>query len=339
MIQPASIDDVFSAFRQLKALIVGDVMLDAYIWGKVERISPEAPVPVVNARKREVRLGGAANVALNVQALGATPILCAVVGQDTYGNQFCDLLARQQIAADRIVRSPSRMTTVKERILAGSQQMLRVDSEDDSLLNDTDSSAFMQQVEKALPQADVVVFQDYDKGVLSQARIQRIVALARQHNIPTAVDPKRRNFLFYKDTTLFKPNLKELREGLKAQTLQLTQATGDSYRPEAIAEAAGYLQTHLQIASVLITLSEHGVYIRADEDHLLPAHVRQIADVSGAGDTVISIASLCLALGLPARRLAHLANLGGGIVCEYAGVVPIDPLRLIQEAKKTMDHH
>ena len=331
---PSDIDDIFQAFQQLKVLIVGDVMLDAYIWGKVERISPEAPVPVVNARKREVRLGGAANVALNTQALGATPLLCAVVGDDAYGSQFCDLLAQQHISTDGIVASNTRVTTVKERILAGSQQMLRVDSEDDSLLTEAESTRLMQRIEQMLPQADVIVFQDYDKGVLNEDRIQQVVALAQKHRIPTAADPKKRNFLAYRQITLFKPNLKELKEGLKMQTLALTQPVSNGYSREAIAEAAGYLKTHLQIASVLITLSELGVYIHADEEHLVPAHIRQIADVSGAGDTVISIASLCLALKLPPRQLAQLANLGGGIVCEYAGVVPIDRLRLIEEAKK-----
>lgn len=332
------IDDIFQAFQQLKVLIVGDVMLDAYIWGKVERISPEAPVPVVNARKREVRLGGAANVALNIQALGATPLLCAVVGEDAYGKQFCDLLTQQQISTDSIVMSPGRATTVKERILAGSQHMLRVDSEDDSLLDETESIHLMQCIEKTLPQADVIIFQDYDKGVLDEERIRKIILLARKYNIPTAVDPKKRNFLSYKNTTLFKPNLKELREGLKIQTLQLTQTTGSDFAQAAIIEAAGYLKKYLQVSSVLVTLSEHGVYISAEEDHFLPAHIRQIADVSGAGDTVISIASLCLALKLPPHRLAQLANLGGGIVCEYAGVVPINRLRLVQEAKKTVDY-
>lgn len=332
------IDDIFQAFQQLKVLIIGDVMLDAYIWGKVERISPEAPVPVVNARKREVRLGGAANVALNIQALGATPLLCAVIGKDTYGEQFCELLTQQQISTDSIVASSSRVTTVKERILAGSQQMLRVDSEDDSLLSEEENVHLMQCIEKVLPQTDVIIFQDYDKGMLNEERIQKIVSLAQKHNIPTAVDPKKRNFLSYKNTTLFKPNLKELKEGLKTQTLKLTQTTGNGYDQEAIAEAADYLKKQLQISSVLITLSEHGVYINAEDDYFLPAHIRQIADVSGAGDTVISIASLCLALKLPPRWLAQLANLGGGIVCEYAGVVPIERSRLIQEAKKTVDY-
>lgn len=322
-------DDIFKAFEKLKVLIVGDVMVDAYVWGKVERISPEAPVPVVQVRKRERRLGGAANVALNIQALGATPLLCAVVGKDEEGRQFRDMLRRQHISDAFITESSSRITTVKERIMAGSQQMLRVDAEDDRLLNEAESLALMHTIEEATTQADVIIFQDYDKGMLNEERIQRTVALAMQKNIPTAVDPKRRNFLYYQNTTLFKPNLKELLEGLKIL------AETEKSLHETVAEASTQVKQRLQAASVLVTLSEHGVYMDApDGRHLTPAHVRQIADVSGAGDTVISIAALCLALRLPSRRLAGLSNLGGGIVCEHAGVVPIDKATLLGEASK-----
>lgn len=337
--RPNSIEEIFFAFQKLKVLIVGDVMVDAYTWGQVDRISPEAPVPVVNVRKREVRLGGAANVALNIQALGATPFLCAVVGQDDYGKQFKKLLDEQQICVDFIVESPARVTTVKERVMAGSQQMLRVDSEDDSLLNERDSQALMQCIEKVVAQVDVIVFQDYDKGVLDEKRIQKIISLAHQQNKPTAVDPKRRNFLHYRNATLFKPNLKELTEGLKGQQLSLVEGAGKHFnKAEVIVEAADHLRKQLQADSVLVTLSEHGVFINGkDGTHAIPAHVRQIADVSGAGDTVVSIAALCLALQLPYRWLAALSNLGGGIVCEYSGVVPIDKMRLEEEAQKYID--
>lgn len=337
--QSEKIDDIFQAFHTLKVLIIGDVMVDAYIWGKVERISPEAPVPVVHVRKREIRLGGAANVALNIQALGATPLLCAVVGKDEYGQQFRHLLKQQQILADHIVESATRVTTVKERIIAGSQQMLRVDSEDDSLLNEAESDALMQSIEQAVPQADVIIFQDYDKGILNEERILKIIKIAQQYQIPTAVDPKKRNFLHYKKATLFKPNLKELKEGLKAQQLALVSDAGKGFiEPEILMEASNYLKSLLQVEVVLVTLSEKGVYVNApDGSHFILAHVRQIADVSGAGDTVISIAALCLALKFPSQWLAELSNLGGGIVCEYTGVVPIDKRRLIQEAKKHLD--
>ena len=335
-----SVEEIFEAFAQLKVLIVGDVMLDAYIWGKVERISPEAPVPVVHVRKREKRLGGAANVALNVQALGAEPILCAVVGDDGEGEEFIRLLRDQQINADYIVRSPERPTTVKERVIAGSQQMLRIDSEDDDLLSEAEGKALMQRIREALPKADVVVFQDYDKGVLDRERIQQIIRWAEEQQIPTAVDPKKRNFLHYQKATLFKPNLKELKEGLLGEDLALHKEKHETSLSieEAVAQASERLQQLLEVKSTFITLSEKGVFIDATyrdqaERHLIPAHVRQISDVSGAGDTVISIAALALALKLPPRLLAELANLGGGIVCEYTGVVPVVRERLMQEAQ------
>jgi rfaE bifunctional protein kinase chain/domain len=340
-----SLEEMFEAFAQLKVLIVGDVMLDAYIWGKVERISPEAPVPIVHVKNREKRLGGAANVALNIQAMGATPILCAVVGSDYEGEEFVRLLQEQQIASDFIVKSAQRPTTVKERVIAGSQQMLRIDSEDNDLLSEAEGEALMQRIKKALPQADVVIFQDYDKGVLNQERIQQVIQWAEEQQIPTAVDPKKRNFMHYRRATLFKPNLKELKEGLQAQNLALHKEKHETSLSieEAVAEASGRLKQMLEVNSTFITLSEKGVFIDAAyrgkaERHLIPAHIRQISDVSGAGDTVISIAALALALKLPPRLLAELANLGGGIVCEYTGVVPVVRERLLKEAQQILDN-
>lgn len=340
-----SLEEIFEAFGQLKVLIIGDVMLDAYVWGKVDRISPEAPVPIVHVRKREKRLGGAANVALNVQAMGATPILCAVVGDDHEGETFISLLHAQQISADYIVQSKARPTTVKERVIAGSQQMLRIDSEDNDLLSEAESDALMQRIEAALPQADVVIFQDYDKGVLNQARIQQVIQWASARKIPTAVDPKKRNFLHYQKATLFKPNLKELKEGLLTEDLALHKEKHETSLSveEAVAQASERMKVLMEVDSTLITLSEKGVYIDAayrgrPEKHLVPAHLRQISDVSGAGDTVVSIAALALALNLAPRLLAELANLGGGIVCEYTGVVPIIRERLLQEAKKVLSN-
>ncbi len=217
-----SFDHLFDDFAQLRVLIVGDVMMDAYVWGRVERISPEAPVPVVRVNRRENRLGGAANVALNVQALGATPLLCAVVGEDTYGDTFRQLLRDQDITTDYIVTSPERTTTVKERVIAGSQQVVRVDAEYDHVLERCGTTLLLARAEQALAQADVVIFQDYDKGVLSEAIIQRLTRHAQEKGIPIAVDPKKRNFLHYQEATLFKPNLKELRQGLQQERIALT---------------------------------------------------------------------------------------------------------------------
>jgi D-glycero-beta-D-manno-heptose-7-phosphate kinase len=320
-----SLPEIFSAFSRLKVLILGDVMIDSYLWGKVDRISPEAPVPIMHVQQRESRLGGAANVALNVQALGAEPVLCSVIGEDKDGFEFIELLKKNQLTAAGIIQSPERITTVKHRIIAGSQHLLRVDSEIDTSVSASDEQAFIERARQLIPGCDVIIFEDYDKGVLTQTSIAEIISVARQHSIPTVVDPKKRNFLHYRRATLFKPNLKELREGLKIDF--------DSNNPEELTRAVETLRERLQVDAALITLSEKGVYIEsAAGKHLIPAHVRQIADVSGAGDTVVSIAALCQAMQLPLPLIAGLANLGGGLVCEHVGVVPVQKESLLREA-------
>lgn len=322
-----SIAEIFSAFNKLKVLIIGDVMVDAYDWGKVERISPEAPVPVIHLTKRENRLGGAANVALNVQALGATPILCAVIGNDLDGKDLKNLLLQSQMPTDGIVESNLRPTTVKRRVLAGSQHLLRIDNETDKPLFDEEEKLVLERISKLIAGVDVVIFEDYDKGVITPNIIKATVELCQKNNIPCAVDPKKRNFLSYQGVTLFKPNLKELKEGLKIE-----------FNPDKLEELTGavnQLNEKLGAENYFITLSERGVYIQSAKEKLhIKAHLREISDVSGAGDTVISTASLCLALGLPNRLLAELANLSGGLVCEHIGVVPIDKQKLQFEAER-----
>ena len=324
-----TLPELFNAFNQLHVLIVGDVMMDAYVWGKATRLSPEAPVPVVHVSRTEQRLGGAANVALNVQALGATPLLCAVIGEDQGGDQLLELLHATGLSAEGIVRSSYRPTTVKQRILAQGQQLLRIDSEVETDLNAEENTHLTARYEALLAQADVVIFEDYDKGVLTEASIQHFIGLARRRGIPTVVDPKKKNFLAYQHCTLFKPNLKELREGLK-----LDFNDTDADRPQFEA-AVARLRELLTPEVVLVTLSERGVFVEDGQMQrtYLPAHLRTISDVSGAGDTVISIAALCVALGLPASVTAALANLGGGLVCEQVGVVPIEKQLLLEEAQ------
>lgn len=320
-----TISEIFNQFNQLKVLIVGDVMLDSYTWGKVERISPEAPVPVVNVLNREVRLGGAGNVVMNVQSLGAEAIICSVVGNDTYGNDLIKLLQERGLSTEGIIQSETRITTVKERIIAGSQQIVRIDTETDALINETENQSLSQKIKELAKEANVIIFEDYDKGVLSKELITDIIDFANNHNIPTVVDPKKRNFLHYQQATLFKPNLKELREGL--------DICFDVKKSEELEKAVSQLKTTLQLKGAFITLSERGVYIDfKDEKRHFPAHFRKIADVSGAGDTVISIAACCVALGLSPELVAGLSNLGGGLVCESLGVVPIDKALLEKEA-------
>ncbi|MFM8913936.1 MAG: bifunctional heptose 7-phosphate kinase/heptose 1-phosphate adenyltransferase [Flammeovirgaceae bacterium] len=304
--------------------MVGDVMLDSYIWGAVERISPEAPVPIVNVCKNDFRLGGAANVALNIAALGAKPVLCALIGEDDYGKKLLQRLRENNISADGIVTSSSRPTTVKTRIIASHQHVVRVDEETDKVATAEEEKLLLQKIEKLLPQCDVVIFEDYDKGVITTTLISQTVKWAKQYQKPTVVDPKKRNFLSYQGVTLFKPNLKELREGLKVEL--------EAGQQGQVEKAVATLKEKLQASGVMLTLSEHGVYIDLNGERFkLPAHEREIADVSGAGDTVVSIAALCLALRLSPKDIAALANLGGGLVCQHVGVVPIDKQELAAE--------
>ncbi|MFM9839232.1 MAG: bifunctional heptose 7-phosphate kinase/heptose 1-phosphate adenyltransferase [Cyclobacteriaceae bacterium] len=322
-----SIQQIFDSFNDLNVLIIGDVMLDSYIWGAVERISPEAPVPIINVKKKDFRLGGAANVALNIHALGARPILCALIGDDEDGKKLLQRLDEKNISKQGIVISSHRPTTVKTRIIASQQHVVRVDEESDKVANAEEEKLLLERIEKLLPQCHVVVFEDYDKGVLNAPLIEKTVALAKEKNIPTVVDPKKRNFLSYKDVTLFKPNLKELREGLKMEV-----EAGDQVQVEKAVES---LKTKLQAEGVMLTLSEYGVYIDFEnQKEKIPAHQREIADVSGAGDTVVSIAALCAALKLSPLLIASLSNLGGGLVCQHVGVVPIDKVELLREALK-----
>lgn len=325
MTAPLSLSDLFTQFNNLRVLVVGDVMLDAYIWGRVERISPEAPVPVVNVLRREVRLGGAGNVLLNVQALGAKAVVCSVIGTDAAGDQLHEQLTNECVNCDGLIRSNSRITTIKERIIAGSQQVVRIDTETDAYITAEERTQLIARAKELIPTCQVVLFEDYDKGVLNREVIAEITAFANANNVPTVVDPKKRHFLDYEHVTLFKPNLKELKEGLKVD-FNIDQ-------PGELTRVVEQLKNRMQVAGTLITLSERGVYIDyAGEQVQLPAHVRKIADVSGAGDTVISIAACCVALHQPPRRVAALSNLGGGLVCESVGVVPIDKARLLEEA-------
>ncbi len=331
--QKEEIINLFNSFNRLNVLIIGDVMVDAYLWGKVERISPEAPVPIVAVRSRENRLGGAANVALNIKAMGANPILCSVIGNDQKGKEFIGLLQEQKMETTGIMVSDDRVTTTKFRVIGNKMQMLRVDEESDKLLSTGEYEVFIKTFRSIIAekQIDVIIFQDYDKGVISEELIKEVVDLSLKNGIPVTVDPKKRNFISYKGVTLFKPNLKELKDGLNIEV-----NPGDVIQ---IQHAINQLQQKLQAEMVLLTLSEDGVLISYKNNgeksyRILPSHVRTISDVSGAGDTVISVASLCLALKTNPEILAAISNLAGGLVCEKPGVVPVDKQQLLNETIK-----
>ena len=322
--------ELFEQFNNLNVLIVGDVMIDSYLWGSVDRISPEAPVPIVSVNTREKRLGGAANVALNIKAMGATPFLVTVIGSDSDGGEFEEILQGQKMPIDGLVKSDDRITTIKHRIIASSQHILRVDQEEDHLLNHEERNALVSKVKALISKCDVLIFEDYDKGVLSDEVIKEITALAKENEVPIVVDPKKRNFLAYHNVDLFKPNLKELKEGTKAEF--------ENKDLEAIKAAVAKLMNQQSHKGLMVTLSEEGVYIQKENKAHVPAHIRSIADVSGAGDTVISVASLAIATKQNASFIAELSNLAGGLVCESVGVVPINKKQLLQEAERLITY-
>lgn len=318
---------LFDSFNNKNVLIIGDVMIDSYIWGKVERISPEAPVPIINVKKREDRLGGAANVALNVKSLGANAILCSVIGNDKNADLFLDLLEQDNLSAEGILKSETRITTKKTRVIGHHQQLFRVDEELDTNIDDITSEKLFKKINKVISskKIDVIIFEDYDKGVITEGLIQSVISKAKDLSIPVVVDPKKRNFLLYLGVDLFKPNLKELKEGLKLEF--------DASNSEDLINAALKLRSLIKAKSIMITLSEQGVLICDDNGNkIIPAHVRNISDVSGAGDTVISVAALALSSKVSLNFAAELANLAGGLVCEKVGVVPIDKTELLNEA-------
>ncbi len=313
------IGNLLEKFGGLKVLIIGDVMLDSYIWGKVSRISPEAPVPVVMHSHAENRLGGAANVALNVQSLGALPVMCSVIGDDENGHAFKSLIRKLGMPEEGLIESSSRITTSKTRIIAGHQQLLRLDKETDQYIDDETESLLWQRIQALVNQNNIasIVFQDYDKGVITPGLIEKVISLGNAWKIPTLVDPKKRNFSHYRNATLFKPNFKELTEGLNLEIDKTDYA--------AVHAAARELQEKAGFSMVMITLSEHGMLVSSGNDYqVVPTQARDVADVSGAGDTVIAMASLCLAIRMNIGSMAVLANLAAGLVCEKVGVVPIE---------------
>lgn len=312
-------------FENLKVMILGDVMVDSYVWGKVSRISPEAPVPVVIHARTETRLGGAANVALNIKSLGAIPVISSVIGKDENGKVFKKMISQLGMPQEGLIESSERTTTCKTRIIAGHQQLLRIDYEMDQYIDENLENALWQRIQALVNQHNIsaIIFQDYDKGVITPGLIEKVISLGNNWNIPTLVDPKKRNFNHYHHATLFKPNLKELTEGM-----QLDIRKNDF---EGVHKASKMLQEQAGFKMVMTTLSEQGMLIsKGDEYKVVPTQARDVADVSGAGDTVIAMASLCLAAGLDPYEMARLANLSAGLVCEKVGVVPVEKEWLLE---------
>lgn len=331
-----TLNHIFEAFNGKNILVIGDVMLDEYLEGRVSRISPEAPVPIVDICSRYSRLGGAANVALNIKALGANPILCSVIGRGDKSAAFEQQLHSLNMSDAGIVSSENRKMTVKYRVLGNNTQLLRLDDEMRTPLNEQDYGRLMERISALVQAGNVagIVFEDYDKGVISPRLINEITALAGRCHIPVTVDPKKNNFLAYHHVDVFKPNWKEMKEGLGLKC--------DKPNADSIAAIKAMMEQQ-HFSMVMLTLSEDGVMLLYREHNEIysthmPTRVRKVADVSGAGDTMIAVATLALVAGANPRLMVALANMAGGLVCEQPGVVAVNKQLFLAEAVKDMQH-
>lgn len=322
-----NVKNLFSEFNSKKILVIGDSMIDSYLFGEINRTSPEAPVPVVETKKHESRLGGAANVALNLKSLGATPILCSAIGDDKEGKLFIELMKKEDLTTEGMIISKIKRTTLKTRVIANDKHQLRIDEEDSSPIDN--EIELIDLIKKLIYNIDVVVLQDYNKGVLTSNVINEVIKIANNNNIPSIVDPKKDNFFNYKNCTIFKPNLAEIKIGMNIN---------DELRNlKDLNKVTTKLRLQLNSDAVLLTLSSRGICLESHNNfHQFPSYKRKLVDVSGAGDTVISVAALCLSTNINYSDLTILSNLAGGLVCEAVGVIPINKEKFLNEAIKTL---
>ena len=326
-------EGLFSKFKEIKVAVVGDVMMDTYWWGHVDRISPEAPVPVVSMYSKEYRIGGAGNVALNLAALGAKTSIFSVMGNDEDGNILKQLLADNNIDTQHIVTTPNRITTSKTRVICRNQQLMRIDNEITEDLDAELELALIKSIEQYLVQEKptILIFEDYNKGILTEGLITKVIALCKQHKVITAVDPKKKNFFSYKGVDIFKPNLKEVKEGLNI-VLEDVSLKSMNHVHQLLKEKLGH-----EIS--FITLSEKGVFYNSPtSSEIIPSHIRNIADVSGAGDTVIAVTSLVYATTNDIQLASSIGNIAGGLVCEEVGTAAINKEKLLHECKQLIAH-
>jgi rfaE bifunctional protein kinase chain/domain len=313
---------IFNIFQGKKILVLGDIMLDEYLIGKVTRISPEAPVPVIEIEEQHINLGGAANVAVNISNLGCVPFLVGVIGRDPMGAVFNRLMVQKRLDTSGIIHVKTRPTTVKTRIIGHTQHIARVDRELNGYIDEQVMRQVKGELRKRMPQCAALIVQDYNKGLLTPQVIDFAIKLARMHSLPITVDPKFNNFLLYKNVTVFKPNIKETEEALAVKI----QSEKDLIR------ACKKLMQKLSPDCLLLTRGASGMSLLDTKGffHHVPTRVRKVADVSGAGDTVISTLTAALLGGASYREAATLANYAAGIVCEEVGIVPIDKQKLIK---------
>lgn len=314
---------LFDEFCGKRVAVIGDLMLDRYVWGSVSRISPEAPVPVLEVESESARLGGAANVANNIKALGAEPIPFGIVGADSAGDALRQILDEMNLPREGVITDTERLTTVKTRVIAHSQHVVRMDHETKRDI----SSDLVNEVIKVLVSMkdglDAILLEDYNKGMLTKELVAQVIDFARKNDKVVSVDPKQGNFFEYRNVTVFKPNRKEA-EG----------ALGISAGTDEQAEtAARELKKRLGCENVLLTRGEKGMTLVDKDGSVLhfPTKARKVADVSGAGDTVISTLTVALVSGATVTEAAAIANHAGGLVCGEVGIAPVEKLRLFNE--------
>ncbi|HAJ56679.1 MAG TPA: D-glycero-beta-D-manno-heptose-7-phosphate kinase [Candidatus Omnitrophica bacterium] len=318
---------ILSRFDSARILVIGDLILDEFIWGKADRISPEAPVPVVWAQSQSYMPGGASNVANNVASLGAKVFLCGVIGDDKNGRILTEKLREKNVNCDAVLVDPIRPTTVKTRIIASHQQMVRVDWENTESLSKDMVRQMTEAIGPQLENIDAVIIEDYGKGVITPALLKNVISLARRHGKIITVDPKVEHFSYYKGVTAMTPNEKEASAG-----------SGIKITDDDDVDAAGWkLLKKLKLAGILITLGEKGMKLFSSAKgggkgtvvHI-PTVAQEVFDVSGAGDTVISVFTLALASGVKMREAAVLANVAAGVVVGKVGVAVISKEELLE---------
>lgn len=311
---------LFQSFEKKHVAVIGDVMLDKYIFGKVERVSPEAPVPVIDVSSQSYRLGGAANVATNLRSLGATAMLFGVIGGDDDGALLASQLNKEFLSADFLVTEHTRPTTAKTRVIAQNHHIVRIDSETRNPISSPTERTLLALLSQHIHTLDAIIFEDYNKGVLTTSLIKKIIALAKKHGVPVTVDPKKDNFFEYKHTTVFKPNLKEISDALGRKF-------ANNHVDATL--ACQMLQKKIKAKNIVLTRSEKGMTVFNGKAEHIPSMALEVADVSGAGDTVIATLTLALASGLDVTTAAKIANLAAGVVCAEVGAVAIDKHKLL----------
>lgn len=306
-------------FSAIKILLIGDVMIDHYLYGQINRISAEAPVPIVDIEDEEYRLGGAANVALNLLGLGAKTTLLTMLGDDEVGRKALHLMKENNLKTNHVLTSKLRTTSLKTRIFDDDRQVVRFDREDDADLSKEQEEMLLEELNALLKKEkfNAIILQDYNKGVLTKKIIKQILLITAKLNIPVVVDPKEYNFFEYQQIDLFKPNLKELSDALKIKI--------DPKNINSLRKAAEELKKKNRFDNLMLTLGPNGIFIyeQNGDSYIVPSRIIKTADVSGAGDTVVSIAALGLAQKLPLMKVAKLANIAAGKVCKKVGVCPI----------------